>query len=38
MILKSREVRKTRGGKALSDVGVNCRKEANFTKKDRKEG
>ena len=30
MILKNCEARKTSGGKALSDVEVNRRKEANF--------
>ena len=36
--LQSRESRKTSGRKALSDVEVIRRKEANVTKKDRKEG
>ena len=35
--LQSREARKTSGGKALSDVDGIRRKEANVTKKDRKE-
>ena len=35
--LQSREARKDNGGKALSDVEVIRRKEANVTKKDRKE-
>jgi len=36
--LQRREARKTSGGKALSDVELIRRKEANVTKKDRKEG
>ena len=36
--LQSREARKTSGRKALSDLEVIRRKEANVTKKDRKEG
>ena len=36
--LQSREARKTSGRKALSDVEVIRRKEANVTKKKRKEG
>ena len=36
--LQSREARKTSGGKALSDVELIRRKEANVTIKDMKEG
>ena len=36
--LQSREARKTSGGKALSDVELIRRKEANVTIKDTKEG
>ena len=36
--LQSRKARKTSGRKALSDLEVIRRKEANVTKKDRKEG
>ena len=36
--LQSREARKTSGGKALSDVELIRRKEANVTIKDAKEG
>ena len=36
--LQSREARKSSGRKALSDLEVIRRKEANATKKDRKEG
>ena len=36
--LQSREARKTSGRKAFGDLEVIRRKEANVTKKDRKEG